>query len=838
MMLLQQIRQAIHLEMKAQRRARRSFWVSIENMEILSESPGRYIYRLELGQELRIVSDTEITIKVPGRDELFKVQVLLSMEQTLIVVSQEPLPQQMALVRFRFDPTFILESLDKHLQVTLQSPSTLLESIFARTIPSPNTITDTAIQERLTSNAYKLNTSQLKAVTRMQADDVHLLWGPPGTGKTYTVGTSIAEHIRAGRTCLLLSTSNAAVDEMVKATARALGPSLLLDNVFRAGVSGDKDVNRHTAVGYYRRQNKVAAQRADQAQTRLSEITSNPKTYLGSQASTTPLYREIQTHKDTIKAFVQAARIFGDEQLSKAQCVASTLASLVINPTIYNRRFDVVYIDEASMVSLPFAFAGAAQATQQVIFAGDFQQLPPICHSEDERAIAWFGKNIFDHLEVTQTTRNKDIPAFVSMLRQQYRMTQTIANIVSKLSYGGRLECGDGIDIGNRPIFIDVATFCGTSHFSIEEQSYYHPYSALLLQNLRDYFSQWLGPINLILTPFRSQQSLMQSLAKDLTSPNHTFTASTIHKSQGSQEDTVIVDLTAHSAVNPQQFFTGEETEKLINVALSRAQNRLLIIGNLEMIRQLAHLGGYWERFWNVINTACTHIKAGNIVAGSRMFRDIAEGIRTLGINKDDVQLPSVYVEDIDTPCPSTVQELFVAARSSTKLVVLHKRNTSASRVRGITYRRDKSSVVPSFGVSRGILGLPLPRADYGRRWAFAELPETTKKLNFLACGHLLDGPFEVQDTIRTLCPRCNHALTLSQSYGTYRFTCERMYECNYSRQLTLKDAQILIETNNIRCPECKAKPQPRISHAHKNVFVGCSNYPTCREIIDLTLYV
>lgn len=837
-MLLQQIRQAIHLELKAQRRARRSFWITIENMELLSESPGRYMYRLELGQELRIVSDTEISIKVPGHDDVFKVQVLLSMEQTLIVVSQEPLPQQMALVRFRFDPTFILESLDKHLQVTLQSPSTLLESIFAQTIPTPNTTTDTSIHKRLTSDAYKLNTSQIQAVTRMQGDDIHLLWGPPGTGKTHTLGASIGEHLRAGRTCLLLSTSNAAVDEMVKAAARALGPSTAINTIFRAGVSGDKAVNLCTGIGYFERLNPYAATQARQAQTRLSEITSNTKMYLGSQASASPLYREIQTHKDTIKTFVQAARVFGDEQLGKAQCVASTLANLVINPNIYNRRFDVVYIDEASMVSLPFAFAGAAQATKQVIFAGDFQQLPPICHSDDKRAIAWFGKNIFDYFDVTQTTRRDYIPPFVSMLRLQYRMTQTIAHIVSNLSYGGRLECGEGIDVGSRPIFIDVATFCGTSHFSVEEESYYHPYSVLLLHNLRDHFSQWLGPVNLILTPFRSQQSLMQSLAKDLTTSKHTFTASTIHKAQGSQEDTVIVDLTAHSAVNPQQFFTGEETENLINVALSRAQKRLIVIGNLEMIRQLAHLGGYWKRFWDVANTSCTHISASNIVVGSRIFREVAEGVRTLGMNKDDVQLPSVYVENIDTPCPAAVQELFASARSSTKLVVRHKSNTSVSRVRGITYRQDKTSVVPSFAVSRGILCLPLPRAEYGRRWAFTELPETTKKLSFLACGHLLDGPFEVQDTIRTLCPRCNHPLILSQTYGTYRFTCERKYECNYSRPLTLKDVQILIETNNIQCPECKAKPQPRISHVHKNVFVSCSNYPTCREIIDLTLYL
>lgn len=834
MSMLKDIQAAIESEIKAQRRARHSFWITIDRIDLLRESVGHYIYRLEFSQALRIVSDTELAIKVPGHKDVYTVKVIVSDGEALIVASNTLLPQQMSLVRFQFDPTFILKHLAADLAAVFNPPSPLLQALLTRALPLARHADDGKMLKRIQARAYGLNSLQRAAVLRMQADDVHVLWGPPGTGKTSTLGVSIAEHLGSGKTCLLLSTSNAAVDEMVKAAAPHVGVQALT-NMFRAGVSADAQVELLTAVGHFKRQNPTLAAQAEQAQSRLKELTTSLRSR-GMGASSDTALSQMQSCKAIITAYAQAAKEYGDDILAQSQCVAATLASLVINPHLAKRSFDVVYIDEASMVALPFAFAGAARAQQHLIFAGDFQQLPPVCHATDTKTTDWFARNIFSHLGMVQLARGQAVPPYVSMLREQYRMTTTIADLVSHLSYGGRLVSGQGIQVGVRPLFINVAGSFGTSHYSVETKSYYHPYSALVLQMLSQKFPEWMGPRNLLLSPFRAQQALLSAVAKDISTAQRQFEARTIHKAQGTQEDTVIVDLTAHDASNPQRFFRDEEAENLINVALSRAQQRLIIIGNLEMIRDLARHGGYWARFWTLAEAGCTHVTAHDILAFALSTRDIAHGLRTLGAESDAPELPAVYVESVASPCPADVEVLFRNNHATTKLLVRRKHSGIAPT--GITQRHDRYGTVPPLAVAHGVLALPVLNGAARGRWKLAHLPETTKQLLFLACGHLLDGRFDVQDTLRLQCGRCGYGLLLKQQYGASYLVCSHAFECSYSRPLSVTDARVLIETHGIRCPVCHAQAQVRRRQVDGVVFIGCSNYPVCDGKIDITLYV
>lgn len=823
------VHEAIQSELKAQKRYQRSLWISIDSIEILEETPGRFIYRLDLSEELKITSDSIISIKIPGNETIFKVLVLVAIENLLIVVSEEPLPQQMALVRFQFDPGFILQKLDEHLDQVLRFPPKPLQAILNKSIPNPDHSKDTFLRDWLKSQNYSLNLLQAESVIRMQADMIHVLWGPPGTGKTFTLGVSIAEHLKAGKSCLLLSTSNVAVDSLVNAAAKSLG-DLSTKTIFRTGASTDKNADQYTSLGYFIRKNPHISAKAQKAQTRLNEITSTWNS--NSTNSPAVILREIQQCKEMIRIFAQSAKLLGDNLLQESKCIASTLANLVISSTLSEREFDVVYIDEASMVSLSFAFAGAAQATKQVIFAGDFRQLPPICHSEDEKAKDWFAKNIFDFLGITRATRYQQEIPFLSMLKEQYRMTEPIASIVSQLSYGGKLETQESQSLGSRPIFINVANYCDTSCYSVQDKSYYQPYSIPLLEGLINSFRDVLGNTNLILSPFRSQSKLLESVAKDLSTPNLSFQTSTIHKAQGSQEDTVIVDLTSHSVLNPQKFFVEEEAENLINVAISRAQNKLIIIGNIDMISILAKYGGYWERFYKLMEEQCIQISAYKIIANVETCF-LEESLQS-ETSKDNVFLPSVYVENEVYPCTTSIQNIISSSKSNTKLILLN--NPDDSRIgKGITYRGNSKNSVPVLAMFQGKLYLPLNSSEDKKRWLVTNTPEGTKKMALVTCGHLFDTDFNVKDTFRLLCPK-GHSLSLVGKLGRYKLTCESAY-CYYSRQLTLKDAEVIIQTQSIFCSSCGAKPQPRVNRSDGSVFVSCSNYPLCKNIINLANY-
>ncbi|HKF04356.1 MAG TPA: AAA domain-containing protein [Candidatus Sulfotelmatobacter sp.] len=828
MPLPQDIHQAIIEELRAQKRQRHSLWLLIDKTEVLDEKPSQFIYRLTLAEEIRVPPDSILVIKVPGQDGSVEVQVLYTAERTLVVMSQQPLPHQMAMVRVEFDPTFILKKLEQHLDQVLRFPPSPLKALLARALPDGNSSTATQTGSGEPRHDERLNQFQHDSVLRMQFDEVHLLWGPPGTGKTHTVGMSVSRHVQRKKTCLLLSTSNSAVDEMVRATGCALGDEGL-EHVFRAGVTADKETQPFTCIGLLeKREPEVAAavRRADQ---RLRELTLNLPTLLKIDSSD-KIFEEMQQCKNLIAGFAARAKAFAESLAADSRCVAATLAMLVINPTLSKREFDVVYIDEASMVSLPFAFAGAAQAAEQVIFAGDFRQLSPICRSEKREVREWFGRNVFDYLGVSQRTTNGVLPPFVSMLREQYRMTESIAQVVSDLSYFGKLITNEEIGVGKRPVFVDVSQLCSTSPYSVHESSYYQPHSLLLLSVICNRFHEWLGPDNLLLSPFRAQRALLDAASKDLSKPNRQLSASTIHKAQGSQEHTVIVDLTAHSADNPQKFFTGGEAENLINVALSRAQQNLVVFGSVRLVQTLATANEYWRRFWDKVRDGYVQIPVRDVVSEVPRFGDLCEAWTDKGWEPQ--LLPSVFVESSSELCPEAVKQRFAQTKLGIKLIVITGgRVPSTATNDGITYRNSRTAAIPPFATWQGYLGLPLTR-----QWTVFRMPETTKRLATVACGHLYEAPFEVTDTHRLLCIRCSHPLLLRLVFGKVVLCCGRGY-CGYSRTITPQDAQTLVEVQHIKCPICGSRPQPRRQRVTGNVFLGCSNYPRCEGIVNLSLY-
>ena len=113
----------------------------------------------------------------------FEVQVLHTVERTLVVMSQQPWLRQMAMVRVEFDPTFILKKLDEHLDQVLRFPPRPLKVLIARALPAVSSGSEAQTDSRATKDAH-LNAFQRESVLRMQSDVVHLHWGPPGTGKT------------------------------------------------------------------------------------------------------------------------------------------------------------------------------------------------------------------------------------------------------------------------------------------------------------------------------------------------------------------------------------------------------------------------------------------------------------------------------------------------------------------------------------------------------------------------------------------------------------------------------------------------------------------------------
>jgi len=304
--------------------------------------------------------------------------------------------------------------------------------------------------------------------------------------------------------------------------------------------------------------------------------------------------------------------------VAKAQIVATTLTKTYMNADLSKRIFDVVIIDEASMAPLPAVYFAASRANQSAVILGDPQQLPPICIAKDSRnprqisesekslALKWLGRDIFTLRGITLEMANNG-QENCALLKEQSRMHPTISAIAKKYVYNNLI-----IDASERIPREELAqiqpapnkhlVLCDTSDVSPiavrptsgSRINIYHAFCAIAI--IRQVLSslpndtdkkdkQRIG----VVTPYNKQAKLLQNLIKD-AGIEKWVRAGTVHKFQGLEFDVVIFD-TVDSCGVPTIDFTagphGTEAMRLVNVAVTRAKHKLIIIANRNHIQNV-----------------------------------------------------------------------------------------------------------------------------------------------------------------------------------------------------------------------------------------------------------
>ncbi len=143
---------------------------------------------------------------------------LVSATPTRVVVEVSsaslPDPPPALVLEVRKDSAFLLRSLHEYL-LGLESPVPLVDDLLAARctpgVPRPA--------------GEALNVTQAQAVADSTALGVNVIWGPPGTGKTHVIAHAIAELLEQGRSVLLLSNTNVAVDHALLKVHDGLPPA-------------------------------------------------------------------------------------------------------------------------------------------------------------------------------------------------------------------------------------------------------------------------------------------------------------------------------------------------------------------------------------------------------------------------------------------------------------------------------------------------------------------------------------------------------------------------------------------------------------------------------------
>jgi hypothetical protein len=348
--------------------------------------------------------------------------------------------------------------------------------------------------------------------------------------------------------------------------------------------------------------NLEAQYRALVAQAEKLPTTAECKRELG------PLEPKIGALNQTIAELERQLEQIRQDVLNRCRVMATTVYRTYLKGQV-ERQFDVVVIDEASMLMLPMSFYAAGLARQSVTVAGDFRQLPPIVMSNEPLADEWLKTDVFYKCGIPAQVERNARPDYLIALQAQYRMHRDICALVNELFYREhplitertRGPDGPSFPLSQTPLlYVDTASMHPWTSMRMGTFSRYNLLHALLVKKLIAHLARAgylpspgekndrIGAV----TPFGAQTRLIHALVQDALGGQYKSVAATVHRFQGNEKDTMLVDLTDSTGCRISKFMKGSSPEddgsRLLNVAFSRARDRIILIANFEYLRSKA----------------------------------------------------------------------------------------------------------------------------------------------------------------------------------------------------------------------------------------------------------
>lgn len=425
-----------------------------------------------------------------------------------------------------------------------------------------------------------LNPSQVAAVQKIcSATDLAIVHGPPGTGKTTTLVTAIQAMIAAdGEQILVTAPSNAAVDllsERLSAAGlrvlRAGNPAkvseTLLSLTLDQQLAGD---NRMKEVKKLRKQAGAYRDMAHKYKRQFGKAEREQRKALFDEA------RKITKDADQTEHYIT------NDLVTRAQVITATLVG-ARHFSIRNLKFRTAVIDEAGQALEPACWIPVLKA-EKLVMAGDHFQLPPTIKSQSA-AVAGLNLTLMEKCVTLY-------PEAVVLLEEQYRMHEQIMGFPSREFYGERLKAhasvaGHLLFPEDKPLaFIDTAG-CGfeeqqegTRISNPEEAAFLFRHLGLLLQELREKYTDDAFPSVAIISPYRQQVAVLRELLQhqpEWIARHKSISVNTIDSFQGQERDIVYISMTRSNADNTIGFLS--ETRRM-NVAMTRARKKLVVIGD------------------------------------------------------------------------------------------------------------------------------------------------------------------------------------------------------------------------------------------------------------------
>ena len=448
-----------------------------------------------------------------------------------------------------------------------------------------------------------LNESQKRAIENaLSCENFYLIHGPFGTGKTRTLVELISQETRQNHKVLATAESNAAVDNILE---RLMENKKL--NLTRLGHPQRVSKHNITQTLAYKVENHKLNKKIKKIHNKIDNLIEKRSVH----TKPTPQYRRGYGDYDILfnaskgkggrgispdKMKSMAQWIEYNQQIDElhdeikrienkmirdiietSDVILSTNSSAALE-SIARTKFDVAIIDEASQATIPSVLIPIAKA-HRFILAGDHKQLPPTIISDKAQKLE---KTMFEELI-------KIYPFKSQLLNIQYRMNSLLMKFPNAEFYNNGLKSDSSVDditindILNTESEEKAMLFVDTSNVDDEGERHLKDSKSIInkleadiaVQLANDYLNAGLEESDIgIISPYADQVKIIQDKTP--------VEVKTVDGFQGREKEIIIISA-VRSNDNGNIGFLSDL--RRLNVAITRAKRKLIIIGNTNTLK-------------------------------------------------------------------------------------------------------------------------------------------------------------------------------------------------------------------------------------------------------------
>ncbi len=311
-------------------------------------------------------------------------------------------------------------------------------------------------------------------------------------------------------------------------------------------------------------------------------------------------------------------------------CATCISTQKIGEPQIY---FDMTIMDEASQCNTAVSLVPIIRG-KSLMLVGDPQQLNPVItldpNINKELKEKYNVNDSYDYINnsIYKTLLANDSVSQETLLHNHYRCAKEIIDFNNKKYYNNQLKIKSKNNNSKPLVLCEV-----TDDYSVEKNTAQNEVEEIV-NYIKNNPKKKIG----IITPFKNQRDLIEYTLKERNVEGD-ISYGTVHAFQGDEKDEILFSLALTENTKPKTYDWVKNNKELINVAVSRAKDKLILITNSKSINRL-HNEGEIDDLYDLYNYVKTNGESTVAYNGNVS--------RALGIKAYTTETENLFLETLN----------------------------------------------------------------------------------------------------------------------------------------------------------------------------------------------